>query len=451
MTTHSADPGAAAGLDSLAANHSGVALVMDSLAGRDARVAAPQIRPARPIMPAAETWRCHVCGDSRSLAAADLEGWQLVSSDCCGWRASLQLVVCASCGTVQKVVDRTWRLEAAGVYRSYRPYHQAGGAEQKVVSPVTGVLRSRSEVVLERLLHATAFGPSGRMLDIGCGTGVMLRAFHSLRPGWDLAGYDRLGAFRGAIEGIAPRCTFHRGAFEAISGTYDFVSLFHSLEHMVDPVAFLRTVRRKLGPSGVLLVQVPDAEANPFDLMVVDHCTHFTARSLAHAAAAAGLENVCVLRHWAAKEISLVAGPGAPADLDEPAGAAVMDGEALCAHSLAWLAALAALTRTVRESRPVVGIFGTSVGGIWLHEATERRADFFVDEDLGRVGRQLLGIPILHPNDVPMGSIVISALPQPTGAAITARLGRPGVEYVSCLRPEAPARRALSGNLSHAG
>ncbi len=391
------------------------------------------LRTAAPA-PAAEAGQCHICGAARALAPISLSGWQLVSSDCRGWTAPLLLGQCPACRTVQKVINRRWRQESARVYRGYSPYHQAGGAEQKVASPTTGVLKSRSEVLLERLMLALPFGDGGKMLDIGCGTGVMLRAFHAARPGWSLAGYDRLGVFRGAIESIAPGCSFHRGTFTAITGRYDFISLVHSLEHMVDPVAFLAEVAPKLSDTGVLLVQVPDAEANPFDLMVVDHCTHFTEHTLAATAIAAGFKNVRVVRTWASKELSLVAGPGVSTDAialeRRPHGES-----GLCANSLAWLGGLAGLTMTVRRERPRMGIFGTSIGGIWLFEATDRTADFFVDEDLGRVGRSLLGVPIYHPADVPAGSTVISALPPPIGERIAARLARPGVEYVCWPQP----------------
>jgi hypothetical protein len=64
--------------------------------------------------------------------------------------------------------------------------------------------------------------------------------------------------------------------------------MWHSLEHMADPLELLTTLHKMLAPGGVLIVSVPDASgpqarlfgSNWFHLDVPRHVRHFTAQSL---------------------------------------------------------------------------------------------------------------------------------------------------------------------------
>jgi hypothetical protein len=58
-----------------------------------------------------------------------------------------------------------------------------------------------------------------------------------------------------------------------------------------------------------------------------------------------------------------------------------------------------------RENRPF-GIMGSSIAACWTMLELESKVDFFVDEDLNRVGHQLAGLPILSPAQAPAGSLV---------------------------------------------
>lgn len=43
-------------------------------------------------------------------------------------------------------------------------------------------------------------------------------------------------------------------------GYFDLITVFHTLEHVADPLAFLKTIRRYLKPSGSLYVEVPNVD-----------------------------------------------------------------------------------------------------------------------------------------------------------------------------------------------
>ena len=50
---------------------------------------------------------------------------------------------------------------------------------------------------------------------------------------------------------------------------------------MIDPRDFLCALKLKLAPGGLLVVQLPSHQHNPFELMIADHCSHFTTQTCA--------------------------------------------------------------------------------------------------------------------------------------------------------------------------
>ena len=148
------------------------------------------------------------------------------------------------------------------------------------------------------------------MLDIGCGNGAFLRAFGRAFPQWELAGTELNGRYREDVLALEGVTQFHVGDPWEIAERFDFVSMVHVLEHIASPGRFLQGVRRILAPGGALFIEVPDAVANPFDLMIADHSTHFWSHSLRALLGTAGLVPSGPDSPWIAKELSLLSRAG---------------------------------------------------------------------------------------------------------------------------------------------
>jgi 2-polyprenyl-3-methyl-5-hydroxy-6-metoxy-1,4-benzoquinol methylase len=143
----------------------------------------------------------------------------------------------------------------------------------------------------------------GSMLDVGCGEGFVIRHFSSL--GWQVAGID---FSRAGVEQINPDCAHlveQGDVFRLLEAKitaaeqYDLVWLGNVLEHVLDPVGLLQSLRQLVSPGGLLVVTVPndgsayqetllDSGAIPerFWIAVPDHISYFTADSLRHTTAA---------------------------------------------------------------------------------------------------------------------------------------------------------------------
>jgi hypothetical protein len=62
-------------------------------------------------------------------------------------------------------------------------------------------------------------------------------------------------------------------------------------------------------------------------------------------------------------------------------------------------------------------------------------AGFFVDEDPNRVGREFMGKPILHPDQVARGQDVFVALPPALAGQVSRRLHARGAPFVCHVPP----------------
>ena len=107
--------------------------------------------------------------------------------------------------------------------------------------------------------------PPGRLLDIGCGTGLFLVV--ARRRGWTAVGIDDCGeATRHAVERFG--CDVRPGDFEtlALAERFDVVTMWDILEHSRTPIDLLAAARRVLEPGGLVALATPNRR-NLLDLI----------------------------------------------------------------------------------------------------------------------------------------------------------------------------------------
>jgi len=147
---------------------------------------------------------------------------------------------------------------------------------------------------------------NGKLLDIGCETGIFLEQMKN--RGWDVGGVEfskiacdyarkRVGAvvFQGQLEDS------HYN-----DDTFDVVTLWHTLEHLSNPLETLLEVRRILKPDGLLVIETPNIHfignylfrlfGATKHLFFVEHLIHFSTESFKTMVRKAG---------FAIKEISI--------------------------------------------------------------------------------------------------------------------------------------------------
>jgi len=110
----------------------------------------------------------------------------------------------------------------------------------------------------KRLEELLRLAPGRKILDIGCATGQFLEVASEV-------GFDAFGVEPTEYAaGVARRrgLNVHHGFVSDLpSCEYDVVHSNHVLEHIPDPVAFMKDVARVLKPGGIACIEVP----NEFD------------------------------------------------------------------------------------------------------------------------------------------------------------------------------------------
>lgn len=351
-----------------------------------------------------------------------------VTSDCKPWPRAGTWAICPGCGHVQKLLDEEWYQDICNIYREYEMYPLSDGQEQVVFEEATPMPRTLR--LIENLRSEIPLGVKGRLLDIGCGNGSILRTFHDLYPGWSLCGYEQFDTSRAYIEGLPGVDRFFSGTLGEINDRFDLITIVYVIEHLPDPVGTLKQLKRLLKPDGILFVQTSNYLENPFDLLVVDHCSHFTLETLAYLLELADFSPLLQTDSWISKEIGVagkVSNDVASRDIKNRTG----ESERTLRSMLVWLQNMIDELKD-RSIRTSVGIFGTAIAGSWLAGASGHCAKFFVDEDPLRHRKEHMGHIVLKPAEVPDESSVYLAFPPELARKLQARLSRlyPRVDFL---------------------
>ncbi len=178
---------------------------------------------------------------------------------------------------------RFYRDHYRNLYRPRRFSHSWFFAEQ---------VRS-GQRLFDRLADRLPSAPA-RVLDVGCGMGGMLVPFHF--AGWAARGCDHGEEYvaRGRSLGLNVRV----GGTELFTGeeSFDLIILSHVLEHVSEPVEFLRQVASLLKPTGLCHIEVPGLlnlqqwyNGDILEYLQNAHRWHFTAATIEAVARRAGL------------------------------------------------------------------------------------------------------------------------------------------------------------------
>ena len=370
---------------------------------------------------------CHVCGASAFQQVSEYGKFYRVTSDCSAWPAGGTIGVCHRCGCIQKLIDSRWEAETKKIYEAYSIYHQGDGVEQSVFEEGSGQACPRSDRILSHLQAQYQLSKTGRLLDVGCGNGAFLRTFNTLARGWSMIGTELNDKYRSTVERIEGVERLHVGQPEDVPGTFAVVTMVHLLEHIVSPRDFLIRLRDKMEPDSLLVIQVPDYTQNPFDLLIADHCSHFTVETLRALLGIAGYDAFSIASDCVPKELTVFARKSDQKLLKPEMDAAAIGTSSLLG-SLRWLDQVAQAARQLAQGCRI-GLFGTSIAATWLHSQLEEAVGFFVDEDPNRFGREYLDLPVLHPSAVADRNAVFVALPPPMACNVAHRLARPGVSF----------------------
>lgn len=213
------------------------------------------------------------------------------------WRErGYQYLRCRTCGVVYS--DLT-----AEQYASVQ--HNVWNEEEPDAEALAFYGAARERVHGEFLALSPPTG-DGRLLDVGCGLGFFLERAQA--RGWDVAGVDTSESWvRLANERLGGDRVVHGLLAEAglPARSFDLITAWDVIEHIHDPLAFLRDIKELLAPGGRLFLRTPNLPyvypvytgrsvvlRDPTGLGATNHIVYFSSATLAKALEAAGLRPV---------------------------------------------------------------------------------------------------------------------------------------------------------------
>lgn len=102
----------------------------------------------------------------------------------------------------------------------------------------------------------------GHALDIGCGNGTFLSFLKHW--GWNVRGVEMDAQAAAMARKFFEIDVFQGGLEDApfLPNSFDYINISHVLEHIHDPVPFIKNARELLKPGGIMYVEVPNYESS---------------------------------------------------------------------------------------------------------------------------------------------------------------------------------------------
>jgi len=200
-----------------------------------------------------EDTACNLCGNTNAAQIIfDLPDFLLHRKE-----VSATFVKCVSCGLVYQNPRPTFVEMAAHYPPDYESYAPEPDAENS-----SWLLRQAIRYgVAKRCRYVTRHKRAGRLLDVGCATGIFLQGIRNSGK-WEPYGVEinEQVAHIAREHGLDVRSgTLEQAGFA--EGFFDVVTLWDVLEHLHDPAGSLREIYRILKPDGLLVIRVPNASS----------------------------------------------------------------------------------------------------------------------------------------------------------------------------------------------
>ena len=305
-------------------------------------------------------------------------------------RGDIRLSFCPRCGFIHNRAFDPGRLDYGQAYDNslhFSPVYQ-------------DYARATAQGLVQR------YGLTGKtVVEIGCGKGDFLLLLCSLGNNRGI-GFDQSYEERPLAPELAERVTFINDYYGAEYADYrsDLICSRYVLEHIPDPVGFMKMVRSTIsdGASPVIYFEVPNvglilSQLSVWDI-IYEHCSYFSLSSLARVFEESGFRVLAGREGFSGQFISLEAQPGSrpslwPGRSEESPQRLAAEVASFPAHYRAMVERWSnTLRRVARDGKRVVLWGGGAKGVSFLNMLqVESEIEYVVDINPGKQGKFIAG------------------------------------------------------------
>ena len=200
--------------------------------------------------------------------------------------------VCADCGNRPPLIDG-FRAFAPSLATDNTGFRVEYFEELARLEADNFWFRARNDLIVWALQRS--FPDARSFLEIGCGTGFVLRGIHDADPSIELSGSEIFSAGLAFAAARVPSAQFSQMDARRIPfrGEFDVIGAFDVLEHIEEDTTVLAEVAKAVRPGGGFMATVPQHPA--LWSLQDEHAHHvrrYTARGLRRKVEAAGFEVV---------------------------------------------------------------------------------------------------------------------------------------------------------------
>lgn len=231
------------------------------------------------------------------------ESYPSISSDRKIYDCSSRFYICSDCGFIfNSGGARGAELE---FYSEEYDLHSENTFSEFLVYGEDGESKTQSDAILEFIKENIQLPNEGRMLEVGAGKGLFLKKFIESFHRWNYAAVEPSSNAVRYFKEVLPSVEIHPGTFESspfLSNKYDFVASIGVIEHVPEPLEFLKALRSVTSDDGYLFIGFPNFDVKPDDLLLYDHLNQLNPTSADQLYQRAGLKlisrNVSKARIW---------------------------------------------------------------------------------------------------------------------------------------------------------
>lgn len=372
---------------------------------------------------------CNVCAAPSTDVLYESAGERSLTSNG-QWVAGRTLVsFCGHCGHLQTQPILALDQFYAHEYQIFSSHED----EDLLYGIVDGQRIYRIDHQITTLLAKLSLPTGARVLDYGCAKGHLLRKLLARRPDLQVHAFDVSDGYKPFWDAFIPR--ENQASFTPPpewEARFDLVLSSFMLEHVPQPATTLGTMARLLSPGGTLYGIVPNVYTNAADFLVVDHLNHFSGSSLERALSLAGLSPLEIDAHSHQSAWIFSAAQRAFHTTPPLTGDTIQVWETQARELARQWREYTNRIRTLESQHAAqrkVAIYGSGFYGTLLASSLAEPAhiECFIDRDPFRQGKQVMGHPVVAPEDLPKDVSVVFVGLNPT-------LARAAISQVSAFQ-----------------